>query len=92
MPGAVGRAIRRTTTGTLHPSPGGGVCFGCRLAGGADAATATVRENGSGGSILFVLKAGIEAVDKDSLSIPFHFQGELHVTITGTTPEFTAFV
>lgn len=86
----VGRPIHRTTTGVIQEAGAGGICQGIRLVSGSDAATATIRQNGSGGQTLFLMKAASELVDESR--IPFVFEGELHVTLTGTDPTVTGFV
>jgi len=58
--------------------------MGARLRAGADAATATIRETDGSGRILCVLGAGIGLCDESV--IPVQYSGNVHVTLTGTTP------
>ncbi len=84
------RDVRNATaTATLEASAGSfqGAC----LLAGADAATAVVRTGGSGGTVIASLGAGIGL--SAAIMLPFEVPfTNLHVTITGTTPKFTAFV
>lgn len=82
----------RNATATATIESGAGLLFGACLLGGADAATAVIRTGGSGGTIVgsIGVAAGISAnwTPADG-AISF---SNLHVTITGTTPKFTAYV
>lgn len=78
-----------TATGTIES--GAGSIQGAVLLAGADAATAVIRTGGANGTIIASLGAaiGLSAVWAPSFEVAFT---DLHVTITGTTPKFTAFV
>jgi len=82
----------RNATATATLEPGVGTISGACLLGGANAATAVIRTGGSGGTIIgsIGVAAGLSAnwIPGDAV-VPF---SNLHVTITGTTPTFTAYV
>jgi len=63
------------------------------LCAGVDAATAVLRSGGAGGTI--ICKLSVAATLSVSWSIApddVLFADPLHVTLTGTTPQFSAFV
>lgn len=82
----------RNATATATLEAGVGTISGACLLGGVDAATAVIRTGGSGGTIIgsIGVAAGISAnwIPGDA-EVRF---SNLHVTITGTTPKFTAYV
>lgn len=57
------------------------------LTAGADAASATVRSGGSGGTVVLVIKAGIGLTESAVLGAAAACPGGIHVTVTGTTPD-----
>lgn len=78
-----------TATATATLDAGVGELYSVHIKAGADAATAVFRTGGSGGTIIAALGAGIQ------LSASHTFRGavqysNLHVTVTGTTPNVTA--
>ncbi len=81
--------LRLTATGDVPASPKG-ICTAIRLVGGSTAATAVIREGGSGGTIITTLKAGIDGVDNHSHD--FYYEGGLHLTLTGTGVEATVYI
>lgn len=83
--------LPRNATATATLDSGAGSIQGAVLLAGADAATAVIRTGGSGGTIIASIGAGIglSAVWAPSFSVAY---SDLHVTITGTTPKFTAHV
>jgi hypothetical protein len=87
----VGSAVRRTTTGTLV-SAGPGFLRGVQLNGGSDAATAIVRDGGASGTIIGSVKAAAGATVAVSYPCLVPFVTDLHLTVTGTSPEVFAFV
>lgn len=81
------RTVAATATATLDA--GRGELYSVHIKAGADAATAVFRTGGSGGTIIAAIGAGI------GLSASHQFAGaiaysDLHVTITGTTPNCIA--
>lgn len=87
----VRQPLNATATGTLDA--GRGTISGACLCGGADAATATIRTGGASGAIIARLGVGVglSAVWSPG-GADFVDYTNLHVTITGTTPQFTAYV
>lgn len=81
-------AITVSATGTLQS--GSGTIAGAVLTAGADAAKATVRSGGVSGAIICVLSApaGETVVWSPHFCVGYT---NLHVTLTGTSPSFTAF-
>ena len=82
----------RNATATATVESGVGILYGACLLGGSDAATAVIRTGGSGGTIVgsIGVAAGISSDwTPGNGSISF---SNLHVTITGTTPTFTAYI
>lgn len=68
-----------------------GVLLGARLVAGVDAATAVIREKDAAGNIVAKLSApSANAVDE--FLIPTGFAEGLHVTLTGTTPQFNLYL
>lgn len=59
------------------------------LTAGADAATATIRRGGAGGTIIAVLKAGINGTTTWNAGSPqgVTCSGGIHLTVGGTTPD-----
>lgn len=82
-----GSAITRVTaTGDITTSDA--YLRGVVVTAGADAATATVRAGGSGGTVVAVVKAAIGA----TVSVDLHDAqcgGGIHVTVGGTTPDIS---
>jgi hypothetical protein len=65
---------------------------GARLVAGANAATAVIRETDGSGRILLSLSApAANAVDESFPPAPIAFAGNVHVTLTGTTPHLSLF-
>lgn len=82
---------RITATGnSVLTSTKKGILVGWKLVGGSTAATAVLRENGSSGTIIDTLKAAIDTVVATSEDI--YYEGQLHVTLTGTGAEVYLFV
>lgn len=79
------RALVATATGALDPSAREGALLSVQLCAGADAATATFRDGGSGGTIIAKLGAGVglSASHTFNNGVPYK---DLHLTVTGTTP------
>lgn len=63
-----------------------GFC-GVIVTAGADAATAVVRSGGATGSIIATLNAALGTTESITLDWPIGVNGDLHVTVTGTTPD-----
>lgn len=84
------RPLNATATATLDS--GAGSITGAVLCAGADAATATIKTGGSGGTVIAKLGVGIGLSTIWNPGDAFVEYSNLHVTITGTTPQFTAFV
>jgi hypothetical protein len=81
------RTVAATATATLDS--GVGELYSVHIKAGADAATAVFRTGGSGGTVIAAIGAGI------GLSASHRFGGSiqysnLHVTVTGTTPNVIA--
>ena len=78
-------SIQGTATATADAATG--VLLSAGMCAGADAATITVRTGGSGGTV--IAKLGAAAGLSDSrvfvAGVPY---ANLHVTITGTTPQW----
>jgi hypothetical protein len=79
------RSVSGTATATADA--GDGYLLSAGLCAGADAATITVRTGGSGGTVLCKLGAGIglSATRLFGSGVPY---SNLHVTVTGTTPQW----
>lgn len=84
-----GTPTRRTTTGSFHTGPG--VCYGISLTAAAAAASATIRLDGSGGTVVVVIKAAVETTAVWFPPCGVHFS-DLHVTLAGTGAEATALI
>lgn len=56
------------------------------ITGGADAATATIRMGGSGGTIILTVNAAIGVTVSSGYLGDIDCPNGIHVTITGTTP------
>lgn len=84
---AAARALPATATGTLDSREG--ALLSIQITAGADAATATLRTGGAGGTIIGKVGAaiGLSASHTYASGVPY---SNLHVTITGTTPVFVA--
>lgn len=89
MKGEPRRPVNATATATLDS--GVGTIGGAVLLAGADAATAVIRTGGASGTVIASLgvAANLSASWSPGFVVPY---SDLHVTITGTTPKFTAFV
>lgn len=85
-----GTPVRITATGSVHAGPVG-VCYGLSLTGGSDAATAAIRLDGSGGTVVLTLKAAANVTVPWFPPVGFRFS-DLHVTLSGTGPELTALI
>jgi len=74
-----------TATGNVGPTTGGQLGT-TTLKGGSAASTATIRENGSGGTIIRELAAVIGSSDAHQpvAHDGDHYNGQLHVTLAGT--------
>lgn len=81
--------INATATGALDA--GVGSIAGAVLCGGADAATAVIRTGGGSGTVIAKLGVGIGLSQSWTPAFAVAYSN-LHVTITGTTPQFTAHV
>lgn len=78
-----------TATGDIDTA-GVVVAFkGVSLTGGSDAATATLKEGGSGGTTRLVIKAAANVTVV--VPIPFGIRAP-HLTLAGTGPSFTAYM
>lgn len=84
----VGRPKRITATGNVPGATDGGTCNAFMFQPGSAISTLTIREGGAGGTILFNLSA-----PANGPAIPycgdFHYEGILHVTLTGAAAEVT---
>ena len=79
------RSVSGTATATADA--GVGTLYSVGLCAGADAATVTIRTGGSGGTVLCKLGAGIGLSTQRTFAggVPY---ADLHVTISGTTPQW----
>jgi hypothetical protein len=79
--------IRLTATGNVGQADGG-VLHSVTFTGGSDAATLIIKYNGSGGTQLWPI---IKAPTVTTVHVVFRggivYTGQLHATITGTSPE-----
>lgn len=82
---SIARSTPITATGTAIAA-GPGVFYGAKLAAGADAATAVIRDGGASGIILAKLAAAAGTGDAFVPSCGIAFTTDLHVTLTGTSP------
>lgn len=77
-----------TATGDVGSTGSGSLLF-VLLTAGSDAATLTLRQGGSGGSIIMVVKAPTG----ESVPVPIpggaNYTGQLHATLAGTGPVAT---
>jgi hypothetical protein len=64
--------------------------FSAVLTGGSDAAVATVKAGGSGGTTILVLKAAAGVTAAAPFNAAVYCAGGIHVTLTGTAPSFAA--
>lgn len=85
MADMAGRSVSGTATATAEA--GAGYLLSAGLCAGADAATITVRTGGSGGTVLCKLGAGI-GLSQQRVFVSGVPYADLHVTITGTTPQW----
>lgn len=77
------RSVSATATGTLDA--GVGTLRSVGLCGGSDAATATIRTGGSGGTV--ICKLGVAAnTSVQRVYVSGVAYSDLHVTVTGTSP------
>jgi hypothetical protein len=67
----------------------GGMIYGVTITAGADAALVTLKEEGSGGSIILRLAAPILTTTVWHPAVPVAYSGQLYALITGTTPGVT---
>lgn len=81
------KAVDASAGGAFLTGAGVRQIGGASLRAGADAATATIRETDGAGRILAVLGAGIGLTDHWNPGGPVAFSGNVHVTLTGTTPK-----
>lgn len=81
------RSINATATGQLDAGQGFVLSFG--LCAGADAATAVLRTGGASGTIVGKLACAANTSDSRTFisGVPY---SDLHVTLTGTAPNFEA--
>lgn len=79
------RSISNNATATADA--GDGFLLSANVCGGADAATITIRTGGASGTIITKLGAGIGASTPRLFAsgVPY---SNLHVTVTGTTPQW----
>lgn len=79
------RSLSGTATATADASPG--FLLSANVCAGADAATITIRDGGASGPVLCKIGAGIGLSHERRFTsgIPY---SSLHVTITGTTPQW----
>lgn len=80
-----GRSIQGTATGTADA--GSGYLLSAGVCAGADAATITIRTGGSGGAVLCKLGVGI-GLSADRQFVSGKPYTDLHVTVTGTAPQW----
>lgn len=85
MADMAGRSIEGTATATADA--GSGFLLSAGLCAGADAATITVRTGGASGAVLCKLGAGV-GLSAERLFHSGTRYSDLHVTITGTTPQW----
>ena len=81
------RTVAATGTATLDS--GIGRLYSVHIKAGADAATAVFRTGGSGGTVIAAVGAGIGATGSHTFA-GFIAYSDLHVTVTGTTPNVIA--
>jgi hypothetical protein len=81
------RTAVATATATLDS--GIGKLYSVHIKAGADAATAVFRTGGSGGAVIAALGAGI-GISASHQFAGFIVYSNLHVTVTGTTPNVVA--
>lgn len=84
--GMTGQSVSGTATGTAKS--GTGYLLSAGICAGADAATITIRSGGSGGTVLAKLGAGIGLSAYRVFASGVPFAGDLHITVTGTTPQW----
>lgn len=81
------RTVAVTATGTLDA--GSGTLYSVHITAGADAAVAVFRTGGSGGTVIAAVGAGIGGTGSHTFcGGPGYIN--LHVTVTGTTPNVVA--
>lgn len=78
-----------TATGDIYAEGKKGLVTELTLTAGADVATATFREGGSGGTVLHVISAPANTSVPVDFPSGMLFQDGLHVTLTGTSPSVT---
>jgi hypothetical protein len=77
-------------TGNVGPASGG-TLRAVSLAAGSAAATATIRQGGSGGSIILTIKAAANE-SHSTARLDAVYAGQLHVTLAGTGAVVTVVV
>lgn len=80
-----------SVTGTATLAAGAGTLVGAILTGGIDAATAVIRTGGATGPTICTLKVAPNATVTFTPAFSVGFFN-LHVTLTGTAPAFTAYI
>ncbi len=81
------RTVAATATATLDS--GRGELYSVHIKAGADAATAVFRTGGSGGTVIAAVGAGIGGTGSHAFRGSIAYS-DLHVTVTGTTPNVIA--
>lgn len=77
-----------TATGNVGVATGGVLAF-VVLTAGSDAATLTLKQGGSGGAVIMVLKAAADTSVAVPIPAGLTYYGQLHATFTGTGPAAT---
>lgn len=80
--------VRIAATGTVG-SANGGELHSVSLTAGSDAATLVVRESGASGSTILKLAAATGTTVERTFPGCAGYSGQLHGTLTGTSPEAT---
>lgn len=83
----VRKAVAVAATASLDA--GTGLLCGVTLTGGSDAASAVLKVGGSGGTVILTLKAPANTTVMFTPPCGIGYR-DLHVTLTGTGPAFTA--
>jgi hypothetical protein len=81
----IGSSVAGTATG--QADAGSGYLLSAGVCAGADAATITIRSGGSGGTVLCKVGAGIGLSQQRVFNSGKPYT-DLHVTVTGTTPQW----
>lgn len=83
-------ALIKQVAATADITTAGAHLYAAVLTGGSDAAVATIKAGGSGGTTILVLKAATGVTAAAPLTAAVFCAGGIHVTLTGTAPSFAA--